>query len=201
MLGKDRNNYRWFVMGPGRTGASWHVDPTMTSAWNALLVGRKRWAMYPPNRPPPGECLCRRGCIGQTASLVIYYTAATTVTSRWSWAGVKVVYGDHGRVQETLDSRSSVSNNRVAAPCSAPCPCVKSCTCACRAQLLWYLEVYPTLSEADKPYEVIQNAGDVIFVPRGWWHMVSSKVFHAGRRPVVAVTPMGVCHRVVPCHG
>ena len=39
-------------------------------------------------------------------------------------------------------------------------------------QLLWYLEVYPTLAEEDKPYEVMQNTGDVIFVPRGWWHMV-----------------------------
>jgi hypothetical protein len=55
------------------------------------------------------------------------------------------------------------------------CQCttaVRSVTvCRC-VQLLWYLEVYPTLSDDDKPVEVIQNAGDVIFVPRGWWHMV-----------------------------
>ncbi|RHY84307.1 hypothetical protein DYB26_008132, partial [Aphanomyces astaci] len=43
-----RPDFRWLVVGPARSGASWHVDPAKTSAWNALLVGRKRWAMYPP---------------------------------------------------------------------------------------------------------------------------------------------------------
>jgi hypothetical protein len=57
--------------------------------------------------------------------------------------------------------------------CSTPCasPPLPSFSRP-NVQLLWYLEVYPTLAEEDKPYEVMQNTGDVIFVPRGWWHMV-----------------------------
>ena len=39
-------------------------------------------------------------------------------------------------------------------------------------QLLWYLEVYPGLSPEDKPIEFVQEAGEVVFIPRGWWHMV-----------------------------
>ncbi|CAL9064525.1 unnamed protein product [Musa banksii] len=49
-----RPAFRWLIIGPERSGASWHVDPALTSAWNTLLVGRKRWALYPPGRVPAG---------------------------------------------------------------------------------------------------------------------------------------------------
>ncbi|XP_004237935.2 lysine-specific demethylase JMJ21 [Solanum lycopersicum] len=50
----QRPSFRWLIMGPERSGASWHVDPSLTSAWNTLLYGRKRWALYPPGRVPLG---------------------------------------------------------------------------------------------------------------------------------------------------
>lgn len=106
----NRPDFRWIVIGPQRSGAPWHTDPARTSAWNALVKGRKRWALYPPNCPPPGIS------VGKNA---------------------------YGR-QHALGMTS----------------------------LYWYLHVYPTLQPHERPYEVIQEEGETIYVPTGWWHLV-----------------------------
>ncbi|RLN52197.1 hypothetical protein BBJ29_000799 [Phytophthora kernoviae] len=108
--GSVRPDFRWIVIGPQRTGAPWHQDPARTSAWNSLVKGRKRWAIYPPGSPPPG-----------------------------------VNVGKNGEYRESgLDMPS----------------------------LMWYLHVYPTLTPDQKPLEIIQEEGETIYVPNGWWHLV-----------------------------
>ncbi|KAM9999759.1 hypothetical protein ACTFIZ_008230 [Dictyostelium cf. discoideum] len=105
---EQRPHFRWIVIGPERSGASWHIDPAGTSAWNSLISGRKRWLMYPPNFTP--------------------YTVESDEV-------VDKIYG------------------------SPP-------------SLLWLLEVYPYLPPDYRPIECIQEPGETIFVPGGWWHMV-----------------------------
>ncbi len=108
-LGSMRPSYRWLVMGPSRCGAPWHIDPIGTSAWNGLVCGRKRWAMYPPGHIPPG------------------------------------VFVHGGDIYAGVQSPPSAS---------------------------WYCEVYPNLLPHERPLEIMQRPGDIIFVPAGWWHLV-----------------------------
>eukprot|EP01116_Phalansterium_solitarium_P015835 TRINITY_DN353_c1_g1_i11.p3 TRINITY_DN353_c1_g1~~TRINITY_DN353_c1_g1_i11.p3 ORF type:complete len:247 (+),score=73.78 TRINITY_DN353_c1_g1_i11:603-1343(+) len=105
---EDRPDWRWFLVGPARSGSALHQDPHRTSAWNALLTGRKRWVLYPPDVIPPG-------------------------------------------VDETL-----IDSEYYAAPDA----------------LRWFLEYYPRLPPEQRPLEIIQHAGETIFVPSGWWHAV-----------------------------
>lgn len=57
VLGNKRPDHRWLIVGPARSGSTFHKDPNGTSAWNAVLKGSKYWIMFqssPTLPPPPG---------------------------------------------------------------------------------------------------------------------------------------------------
>lgn len=54
LLGEERPAHRWLIVGPKRSGSTFHKDPNGTSAWNAVLEGSKYWIMFPPTAQVPG---------------------------------------------------------------------------------------------------------------------------------------------------
>lgn len=54
VLGEQRPDHRWLIIGPERSGSTFHKDPNATSAWNAVIRGSKYWIMFPPSIIPPG---------------------------------------------------------------------------------------------------------------------------------------------------
>lgn len=54
LLGEQRPDHRWLIVGPERSGSTFHKDPNATSAWNAVIRGSKYWIMFPSSILPPG---------------------------------------------------------------------------------------------------------------------------------------------------
>ncbi|KAI0203892.1 hypothetical protein F4808DRAFT_416187 [Astrocystis sublimbata] len=54
VLGAERPAHRWLIVGPARSGSTFHKDPNATSAWNAVVQGSKYWIMFPPSAHVPG---------------------------------------------------------------------------------------------------------------------------------------------------
>ncbi|KAH7170630.1 hypothetical protein EDB81DRAFT_876656 [Dactylonectria macrodidyma] len=54
VLGDERPAHRWLIIGPERSGSTFHKDPNATSAWNAVVQGSKYWIMFPPSAQVPG---------------------------------------------------------------------------------------------------------------------------------------------------
>lgn len=54
LLGEKRPDYRWLIIGPKKSGSTFHIDPNSTNAWNGVIRGSKKWIMFPPEIVPPG---------------------------------------------------------------------------------------------------------------------------------------------------
>lgn len=108
LLGDERPAHRWLIIGPERSGSTFHKDPNGTSAWNAVVQGAKYWIMFPSSVSVPG----------------VYV---------------------------------SKDNSEVTSPLSIA---------------EWLLEFHAEARRLPECVEGICNAGEILHVPSGWWHLV-----------------------------
>ncbi|KAK9241438.1 hypothetical protein V1525DRAFT_317281, partial [Lipomyces kononenkoae] len=108
ILESIRPDYRWLIIGPERSGSTFHKDPNATSAWNAVIEGEKYWIMFPPDVLPPG------------------------------------VY--------TSDDESEVTSPLSVAE--------------------WILLFHRAAMSTPGCVDGFCKAGEVVYVPSGWWHLV-----------------------------
>lgn len=108
LLGDSRPDWRWLIIGPFKSGSSWHKDPNSTSAWNGVVRGSKKWVLYPPHITPPGV-------------------------------------------------RPSEDGAEVASPVSI---------------MEWFMSFYEHKGSVGcAPLECTLRQGELLFVPRNWWHI------------------------------
>lgn len=108
LLGKERPAHRWMIIGPQRSGSTFHKDPNGTSAWNAVIQGSKYWIMFPPSADVPG-------------------------------------------VYVSKDSSEVTSPLSIAE---------------------WLLTFHTEARQTPGCIEGICEAGEILHVPSGWWHLV-----------------------------
>lgn len=135
VLGDDRPDNRWLVIGPSGSGSTFHKDPNATSAWNAVLRGSKYWITFP-----------------STASGL-----SATSSSREPLPAPPGVYvsPDQGEVTTPL----SIAE--------------------------WFLSFHAEARRTPGCIEAICHAGELLYVPSGWWHLV---VNLEPNTPTIAIT-------------
>ena len=141
--------YRWLI-GPPRSGTGMHQDPIGTTAWNALLYGRKRWVIMSP------KCDEKEVVNGEIEQ------------------GFMGIAGDAFEIRSDSDDEETILLKKQLK--------LKEEEEKKKHQLIdnsgikWFNTIYPKLINSSehkaKMYEFVQEAGDILYLPNKWWHVV-----------------------------
>ncbi len=148
LVGEHRRPpYRWFLVGPCRSGTTVHIDPLGTSAWNALIVGVKRWVLFPPHVPKSIVKGNRLILPGEDDEAIHYFTTILPRMKRRAVALAAKVNNCHSAGKNVGDEGGGDGEGG-----------------CCSQDLGGYANF--------ECYEFTQYPGETVFIPHGWWHAV-----------------------------
>lgn len=155
------------MQGPERSGSSFHKDPNSTSAWNGVVTGAKKWILYPPHITPPGVQPISH-------SLPAFHNLGIQVQE-----GLSNGWDPNGGLwscQAGWETSLQISQQFIADSSLHVAGVVASedgADVATPVSLIeWFLNFHAQTQEGRvKPRECVVKAGELLFVPRGWWHM------------------------------
>eukprot|EP00944_MAST-04C_sp_MAST-4C-sp1_P013620 g13620.t1 len=116
---KYRPPWQWILIGGPRSGTGIHIDPLGTSAWNAVLQGKKLWLFFPPDTPQELVSESESG----TSGMLFFFDTFPKI--------VDYINHYNNKNFQTGEMRKRV-----------------------------------------KPYFVVQQAGEIVYVPCDWYHVV-----------------------------
>ena len=116
---KYRPPWQWILIGGPRSGTGIHIDPLGTSAWNAVLQGKKLWLFFPPDTPHELVSESESG----TSGMLFFFDTFPKI--------VDYINHYNNKNFQTGEMRKRV-----------------------------------------KPYFVVQQAGEIVYVPCDWYHVV-----------------------------
>lgn len=172
---------RWLLVSGIGTGSNWHVDPLNTSAWNTLVSGSKRWALYPSEVGVPlglddddDEFDEGAGGSKKSAEEDDETKAGAAGKSKISSARRYFPFGQSGSGGGA--GPEAGASRRTSLRAAARGQGWWGITAPHRVEkikpLHYFSTTLPTLAPDERPLECMQRAGDTIFVPSGWWHTV-----------------------------
>ena len=149
LLGEQaRPDWRWLIIGGQKSGSVFHQDPNGTSAFNACLQGRKKWILIPPDMTPPGVWAAQDG-----SEVCVPLSVMEWLMQFYSW---------HAKARERRNAACAAGSAAVAP--------------SGKRDRVGGVRSAAAGGGGGQPlqrvYEGVVEAGDIVYVPRGWWHLV-----------------------------
>lgn len=147
-----RPDYRWLIIGGKKSGSVFHQDPNGTAAWNCCLQGRKKWILVPPDMVPPGVWAAQDG-----SEVCVPLSVMEWLLQFYSW---------HAKARDKRNAAAGAARGGGAQAAEA------AGSKRCRAGRPLGATGGPAGAPLQMVYEGVVEAGDIVYVPRGWWHLV-----------------------------